>query len=266
MNCSNCRFRKCLGLGKKTKIYETFNMISNILNIFYILSKGMSKENSSYGRRNFVGINITKPTQIHSIANTADNESSSIKAKSTLIDSVIETKLKIQELINSFHYGTFNESQTGFKHFIRQFYEQILQQSINKEAIKQVNLDDKLLPAFVLFCVLFDIKISHMYSLVRLEMELKQMTLLLRSADCDYTNFSVYLKALLFIMIVNTLFQEDISWAHQRSLFLLIKKEIIATHINMEQKQLSDINVCELIMWSNQIKSILMHCSKLFFF
>ena len=65
-------------------------------------------------------------------------------------------------------------------------------------------------------------------------------------------------------MIVNTLFQEDISWAHQRSLFLLIKKEIIATHINMEQKQLSDINVCELIMWSNQIKSILTHYSKLY--
>ena len=220
----------------------------------------MSKENSSYGRRRFINIKSTnKLTQIHFNTTTTGNQYS----KSALLDSVSETKLKIQELINSFHYSTVNESQIGFKYLIKQFYEQVLQQLINKVANQQVKLDDKLMPAFGLFCVLFDIKTPHMYSLVRLEMELKQMILLLSSSDFNYTEFSVHLKALLFILIVNTLFQEDISWAHLRSLFLMIKQEKIASNINMQHKQLNDINICELIMWSNRVKSILINYSKL---
>jgi len=220
----------------------------------------MSKENSSYGRRRFINIkSINKPTQIHLNTTYADNQYS----KSAILDSVSETKLKIQELINSFHYGTVNESQIGFKYLIKQFYEQLLQQSISKVANQQVKLDDKLMPAFSLFCVLFDIKTPHMYSLVRLEMELKQMTFLLTSSDFNYTHFSIHLKALLFILIVNTLFQEDISWTHLCSLFLLIKQEIIVSNISMQHKQLNDINICELIMWSNRVKSILINYSKL---
>lgn len=197
--------------------------------------------------------------------NTTTTKKTNKINKPTFSESAIETKQKIQNLISSTsHTGYMNDPQAAFKFLTRQFYEKTLKQTISKEANQQLKYDDKLVPAFGLFCVLFNVKTPCDSTLNRIESELTQMTRLL-NASLVYSNLTPGFKTLLFVLITNGLFQEDINQKQLQSLIVLMKQEMLTSGDILKRHDLNDSNeICEIILWSNQIKSLLNSYSKLF--
>jgi hypothetical protein len=156
-----------------------------------------------------------------------------------------KSKIKHQLQLFSNDNNCFYSTNDIIKHFYETTFKSI---SIYCDQQVEITTYHNLIPSFVLFCVLFDIKLpwsSNSFNgpLIQLEQDIFQMINLLETNNFKFT---IMLRISVFLLVSNSLFSQD---------FNIKKFKEIINCIKIDTK--SENDKLSLILWSNQIYNIL---------